>query len=259
MPSGRGATPPKAGPGTAGILPARFRASRHCREGRGRYAPPANDRNCRAPRIPAMPRNGAPARSGALPGCAGVPARTFPPATASAGKRERRFSLRRNPAEGGAWVRGRLARTFPPTAASAGRRERQAAQLRNRASPAELRRSPPTRPRRRRGPGPRASSPHVPARRGIAGKGAVVALLPPMIGTVEPRGSPQCPAKAPQPAPARFLGARASPPARRRPARCRRGEARSSPCAARRLRPHAACRILTTSVWRPFPPRSAPS
>ncbi len=102
-----------------------------------------------------MPRNGAPARSGALPGCAGVsPARRRP------------AQCRRGEAQ----------------------------------------------PRRRRGPGPRASSPHVPAHRGIAGKGAAVTPLPPTIGTVEPRGAPQRPATAPPPAPARFPGARASRP-----------------------------------------------
>ena len=149
MPPGRGATPPKAGPGTAGFQPARFRPPRYCREGRSRCAPPANDRNCRAPRIPAMPRNGAPARSGALPGCAGVPARTSPP------------------------------RTMPP------------------------------------------------------GRGAT----PPKAGP----------------------GTAGFQPARSRAPRCRRGEARSSRRAPRRLRPRAAYGILMASVWRPFPPRSAPS
>ncbi len=106
-------TPPKAGPGTAGILPARLRAPRHYRGGRGRCALPA----------------------------------------------------RLHPAEGGARDRGHPARTSPRAAALPGR----ARSLRPACTPP---------PRRRRGPGPRASCPHVSARRGVTGEGAVIAPRP---------------------------------------------------------------------------------
>ncbi len=189
--AGSGATPPKAGPGSAGILPARSRPPRHCREGRSRYAPPANDRNCRAPRIPAMPRNGAPALRRA-PRVRGRLARTSPPRTmpprrgatppkagpGSAGILPARSRTPRHCREG-------RSRCAPPANDRNCRAPRIPAMPRN-GAPARTARSPGARasrphvaaprgarrgeaqPRRRRGPGPRASCPHVPARRDAA-------------------------------------------------------------------------------------------
>ncbi len=189
-PAGSGATPPKAGPGTAGFQPARSRTPHHCRQGRGRCAPPPS---------PADPRNTPQRRPGPLPVCMGVP-----PA--------RRRPTRRSPG---------------------------AAQ-----------------PRRRRGPGPRVSCPHVPAHRSVAGKGAVVAPRP---------RAPRIPAIPRNVARARFLYAWASRPHVGAPRGARRerhnpaeGGARDRGLPARTF-PHTAALPARARSLRPAPePRGSP-
>ncbi len=187
-------TPPKAGPGTAGILPARSRKAR-CRQGR-RACPP------RARRSPAMPRNRPPQPPGAIApnGRNGIIAarlhrNAYP---AEGGARDRghpcpHVPARRDVGKEGAPAPGpaepRNAPQPPPATAGRDRPARpERAKRRQCCAPA-----PKCLPRRRRGPGPRASCPHVPAHRGGAGKGA-----------------------------AHFSGTAGVSPARRRPARRRR-------------------------------------
>ncbi len=169
-------TPPKAGPGTAGILPARSRKAR-CRQGRRARPGPGGAPQCPATAGPPpapngrngsnaerLYRNAYPAEGGARD--RGHPARTFAPRASSAGRRGRAPRARRSPAtagpppapnsrngsnaerryrnaypaEGGARDRGHPARTFPQGAMSAGKTR-----------PPRARRSP-AMPRNRRPP-----------------------------------------------------------------------------------------------------------
>ena len=103
------------------------------------------------------------------------------------------------------------------------------------------RRSPgATQPRRRRGPGPRASCPHVPAHRSIAAEGAVVA----------PRRAPRIPAMPRNGARARFPDARASRPHIGNPQR--RSPGATQPRRRRGPGPRASCPHVST------PPKAGP-
>ncbi len=151
-------------------------------------------RRPRAPPLPAMPRNGAPARSCALPGWAGVrphlgnPQRRSPGATQPRRRRGPgpRASCPHVPAHRSIAAEGAVVAPRPraPRIPAMPRNGARARFPGARASRPHIgnpqRRSPgATQPRRRRGPGPRASCPHVPAHRSVAGEGAVVTPLPP--------------------------------------------------------------------------------
>ena len=193
-------TPPKAGPGTEGILPARSRKPRCRGEPRARFLGARASRPPRARRIPAMPRKRRRPEQTKRQQCRAPAPKCLPRRRRGPGPRA---SCPHVPASRDVGRKARPPPAAPPPPQSQDARARRTRQPRRRrklpgregvspapgaADPRNAPQPPPDRrrperpkrqqcrapapkclPRRRRGPGPRASCPHVPASRDVGG------------------------------------------------------------------------------------------